>query len=102
MSESLLEDMILSLDSNFDNYLDYKELAEGLKMWRRERRENKRKALSRETSDISLKSSTCTSNVTIVYLHFLSSNYTCKLKFNDYKISVHELFNLLSSSSYFE
>jgi len=58
MSESLLEDMILSLDSNFDNYLDYKELAEGLRMWRKERRENKRKMISREASLISQKSDT--------------------------------------------
>ncbi|VDI41856.1 Hypothetical predicted protein [Mytilus galloprovincialis] len=58
MSESLLEDMILSLDSNFDNYLDYKELAEGLNMWRKERRENKRKALSRESTNLSQKSET--------------------------------------------
>lgn len=58
MSESLLEDMILSLDSNFDNYLDYKELAEGLNMWRKERRENRRKALSRESTNLSQKSET--------------------------------------------
>lgn len=58
MSESLLEDMILSLDSNFDNYLDYKELAEGLRMWKKERRENKRKMISREASLISQKSDT--------------------------------------------
>lgn len=58
MSESLLEDMILSLDSNFDNFLDYKELAEGLRMWRKERRENKRKLLSRETTSLSQKSDT--------------------------------------------
>jgi hypothetical protein len=50
--------MILSLDSNFDNYLDYKELAEGLRMWRKERRENKRKMISREASLISQKSDT--------------------------------------------
>lgn len=63
MSESLLEDMILSLDSNFDNYLDYKELAEGLNMWRKERRENKRKALSRESTNLSQKSETSNYNL---------------------------------------
>lgn len=63
MSESLLEDMILSLDSNFDNYLDYKELAEGLNMWRKERRENKRKALSRESTNLSQKSETSIYNL---------------------------------------
>ena len=73
MSESLLEDMILSLDSNFDNYLDYKELAEGLRMWRRERRENKRKALSREATALSQKSDTSKQKISarIMVIQFL-------------------------------
>ena len=55
MSEALLEDLILSLDTDFDNNLDYKELARGLELWKRERRENRRKELSRTSSASSVK-----------------------------------------------
>ncbi|KAK3102250.1 hypothetical protein FSP39_009912 [Pinctada imbricata] len=60
MSEALLEDLILSLDTDFDNLLDYKELARGLECWKRERRENRRKELSRESSASSVKSRSST------------------------------------------
>ncbi|XP_062585713.1 uncharacterized protein LOC134247355 [Saccostrea cucullata] len=56
MSEALLEDMILSLDMDYDNNLDYKELSKGLSFWKRERRENRRKQISRESTMDSLKS----------------------------------------------
>lgn len=57
LSEPLLEDLILSLDADFDEELDYKELARGLDSWHRERRENRRKQLSRETTSVSSKGS---------------------------------------------
>ncbi|XP_060081393.1 EF-hand calcium-binding domain-containing protein 12-like [Ylistrum balloti] len=57
LSEPLLEDLILSLDADFDEELDYKELARGLENWHRERRENRRKELSRETTSLSSKGS---------------------------------------------
>lgn len=56
MSEALLEDMILSLDIDYDNNLDYKELAKGLSFWKKERRENRRKQISRESTMDSFKS----------------------------------------------
>ncbi|XP_022302015.2 EF-hand calcium-binding domain-containing protein 12-like [Crassostrea virginica] len=56
MSEALLEDMILSLDLDYDNNLDYKELAKGLSFWKKERRENRRKQISRESTMDSMKS----------------------------------------------
>ncbi|KAK3609529.1 hypothetical protein CHS0354_007330 [Potamilus streckersoni] len=48
LTDMMLEEIILVLDMNLDNKLDYKELARGLEQWKKEKREEKRKELSRE------------------------------------------------------
>ncbi|XP_052779508.1 EF-hand calcium-binding domain-containing protein 12-like [Mya arenaria] len=56
ISTGLLEDMLISLDMNLDEELDYKEMARGMELARREKREDRRKELSREATSISQKS----------------------------------------------
>ncbi|KAL3851719.1 hypothetical protein ACJMK2_015446 [Sinanodonta woodiana] len=48
LTDMMLEEIILVLDMNMDNKLDYKELARGLEKWKKEKREDKCKELSRE------------------------------------------------------
>ena len=56
ISTGLLEDMLISLDMNLDEELDYKEMARGMELARREKREDRRKQLSREATSVSQKS----------------------------------------------
>ncbi|KAL4226312.1 EF-hand calcium binding domain 12 [Mactra antiquata] len=56
ISKALLEDMLISLDMNLDDELNYKEMTRGMDLARRERREDKRKELSRESTVVSQKS----------------------------------------------
>lgn len=56
ISKALLEDMLISLDMNLDDELSYKEMARGMDMARRERREDRRKELSRESTMVSQRS----------------------------------------------
>ena len=46
ISDVLLEDLILTLDANLTNELDYRELATGMGLWRVEKREAKQKSSS--------------------------------------------------------
>jgi len=55
ISQGLLEDMLISLDMNLDENLDYKELAMGLELARKELIEDRRKELSREASKVTQK-----------------------------------------------
>lgn len=50
ISKGLLEDMLISLDMNLDEVLNYKEMAIGLEHARREKREDRRKEISREST----------------------------------------------------
>lgn len=43
LSEELAEDLVLALDTDCSDELDYRELSKGMDRFRRERRENKRK-----------------------------------------------------------
>lgn len=54
ISQGLLEDMLISLDMNMDENLDYKELSIGLELARRELREDRRKELSREATKVTI------------------------------------------------
>ncbi|KAL5015165.1 hypothetical protein ScPMuIL_009435 [Solemya velum] len=54
MSEEIMEDLILTLDADFNDRLDYQELSRGMERWKKERRDNKRKQLSRESTAVSL------------------------------------------------
>lgn len=56
ISKGLLEDMLISLDMNLDEELDYKEMAQGMGVARREKREDRRKELSRESTSLSQRS----------------------------------------------
>ncbi|XP_045164216.2 EF-hand calcium-binding domain-containing protein 12-like [Mercenaria mercenaria] len=56
ISRGLLEDMLISLDMNLDEELDYKEMARGMKVARQEKREDRRKELSRESTSMSQRS----------------------------------------------
>ena len=47
---------MVTLDMNLDEELDYREMVRGMEAWKRQRREEKRKALSRESTSVSLKS----------------------------------------------
>lgn len=58
ISVGLLEDMMVTLDMNLDEELDYREIARGMEAWKRERRDERRKELSRETTSVSMKSGT--------------------------------------------
>jgi len=56
ISRGLLEDMLISLDMNLDEELDYGEMARGMELARREKREDRRKELSREATSVSQRS----------------------------------------------
>ena len=60
ISKGLLEDMLISLDMNLDEVLDYKEMAQGLEHARREKREDRRKEISRESTLMSQSSGNIT------------------------------------------
>ncbi len=46
ISDVLLEDLILALDADLNNELDYRELAKGMGLWKKERRQAKRKMIT--------------------------------------------------------
>ena len=48
--------MLITLDMNLDEELDYRELARGMEAWKKEKREEKRRDLSRESTSLSVKS----------------------------------------------
>ena len=48
--------MLISLDMNLDDELDYKEMARGMKVARQEKREDRRKEISRESTSLSQRS----------------------------------------------
>ena len=47
---------MVTLDMNLDEELDYREIARGMEAWKRERRDERRKELSREITSVSMKS----------------------------------------------
>ena len=67
ISEVLLEDLILTLDTDLSNELDYRELAKGMGLWKIEKRENKRKLLS----SASFSSSPCKYLQFTIYIIFV-------------------------------
>ena len=48
--------MLVTLDMNLDEELDYREMARGMDAWKRQRRVEKRQDLSRESTSMSAKS----------------------------------------------
>ena len=44
-----MEDLILALDVDLNDQLDYRELAKGMGLWRIEKRESKRKLIASNT-----------------------------------------------------
>ena len=53
--------MMVTLDMNLDEELDYREIARGMEAWKRQRRDERRKELSREATSVSMKSGKCRS-----------------------------------------
>ena len=69
ISDVLLEDLVLSLDEELDDELDYRDLAKGMELWKLEKREAKR----RQMSTLSFSSSPCESlpcNSLLLYLYY--------------------------------
>ncbi|XP_050412422.1 uncharacterized protein LOC126827227 [Patella vulgata] len=54
ISDKEVEDMIVCLDDDINDQLDYSELAQGIKIWQKERRENRRKARLNDSFDSEL------------------------------------------------
>ena len=54
ISEVLLEDLILALDTDLNDELDYRELAKGMGLWKVEKRESKRKMLASNITSASM------------------------------------------------
>ena len=50
ISEVLLEDLILALDIDLNDELDYRELAKGMGLWKLEKRESRKKMLANNSS----------------------------------------------------
>lgn len=56
ITEKELEDLVISLDSDLTDEVDYRELAKGMLVWKRERREKKRELLSQNSGSSSNRS----------------------------------------------
>ena len=55
ISDVLLEDLVLSLDEDLTDELDYRELAKGMELWKMEKRDKRR----HEMASLSFSSSPC-------------------------------------------
>ena len=51
ISEVLLEDLVLTLDTDLDNVLDYRDLAQGMGLWKAEKWDTKRKRIAHAVAD---------------------------------------------------
>ncbi|XP_071082291.1 EF-hand calcium-binding domain-containing protein 12-like [Haliotis cracherodii] len=56
ITEKELEDLVISLDSDLTDEVDYRELAKGMLVWKKERREKKRELLSQNSGSSSNRS----------------------------------------------
>ena len=54
ISNVLLEDLILALDTDLNNQLDYRELAKGMGLWKIEKRENKKRTVYSDSTSPSM------------------------------------------------